>query len=474
MRSKNTPSKYHIHTKPAPPKQRPVGKYGIVDWREDCSSCRNCVKRECVFDVYSKEDVELHEATDFVDYMYDCKSCLSCVQSCTKGLLTRRVNPEYLRLGNDFWKPDVISTTWFQAETGKVPVSGAGYPGPFSGPGFDSMWTDMSEIVRPTRDGIHGREYISTAVDIGRKPSALTFEGMALVTDCPPILSIPIPVMFDIISWHRPPMVVAKAFAQAASELGTIALFDPQDLIPEVKRYGTSIAPCFHGGELPDECLKTSLVVEYCDSENVFKWIGQAKEINPKILGIVRVPAGRNAAERVARLAKEGAEVIHLSADSDGNEFGPNPRHIKDAIREVHLKLVEERLRDEVTLIVSGGIALPEHVAKAIICGADLVAIDIPLMIALECKLCGKCRRGFTCPEGLADHSLRYAVQRIVNLMGAWHSQLLEVLGAMGIREVRRLRGEVGRAMFFEDMERESFGKIFGARRAAGSGGQSD
>ena len=26
------------------------------------------------------------------------------------------------------------------------------------------MWTDMSEIVRPTRDGIHGREYISTSV----------------------------------------------------------------------------------------------------------------------------------------------------------------------------------------------------------------------------------------------------------------------------------------------------------------------
>jgi len=26
-------------------------------------------------------------------------------------------------------------------------------------------------------------------------------------------------------------------------------------------------------------------------------------------------------------------------------------------------------------------------------------------------------------------------MQRMVNLMGAWHSQLLEVMGAMGIRE---------------------------------------
>ena len=38
-----------------------------------------------------------------------------------------------------------------------------------------------------------------------------------------------------------------------------------------------------------------------------------------------------------------------------------------------------------------------------------------------------------------------YAAQRMVNLMGAWHSQLLEVLGAMGLREARRLRGEAPR-----------------------------
>ena len=33
----------------------------------------------------------------------------------------------------------------------------------------------MSEIVRPTRDGIHGREYISTSVDVGRKLTHLAF-----------------------------------------------------------------------------------------------------------------------------------------------------------------------------------------------------------------------------------------------------------------------------------------------------------
>jgi hypothetical protein len=48
----------------------------------------------------------------------------------------------------------------------------------------------------------------------------------------------------------------------------------------------------------------------------------------------------------------------------------------------------------------------------------------------------------------------------MVNLVGAWHSQLIEVLGAMGIREVRRLRGEMGRAIFMEEIEKEAFGDL--------------
>jgi hypothetical protein len=58
----------------------------------------------------------------------------------------------------------------------------------------------------------------------------------------------------------------------------------------------------------------------------------------------------------------------------------------------------------------------------------------------------------------------------VVNLVGAWHSQLLEMMGAMGIREARRLRGETGRCMFFEDMEAETFGRLFGRRKVLKGG----
>lgn len=108
---------------------------------------------------------------------------------------------------------------------------------------------------------------------------------------------------------------------------------------------------------------------------------------------------------------------------------------------------------------------MAEHVAKAIICGVDLVAIDLPLIVALECRQCGECTRHEKCPIALEDIDPEFAVQRIVNLMGAWHSQLLEMMGAMGIREARRLRGETGRCMFFEDLEANTFGKLFGKRK---------
>jgi len=40
-------------------------------------------------------------------------------------------------------------------------------------------------------------------------------------------------------------------------------------------------------------------------------------------------------------------------------------------------------------------------------------------------------------------------------------------MGAMGMREARRLRGDVGRAMFFEELEEEIFGTLFGSRKRA-------
>jgi hypothetical protein len=187
---------------------------------------------------------------------------------------------------------------------------------------------------------------------------------------------------------------------------------------------------------------------------------------------IVSLPLDAAAADRALELAHTTVDTLHFLADDHGNEVNTTePRFLKEMIREVHLKLVEGSLRQKLNLVFSGGIALAEHMAKAVICGADAVVATNVLLIALECRLCYRCRQGLSCPVGLAsEFDTRWGQQRIVNLIGAWHSQLIEVMGAMGIREARRLRGEVGRSMWFEDLERENFGPIFGARQVTGLG----
>ena len=457
------PRKYTIHTAAVAPRVRPVGKLGIVDWREDCSSCHNCVKRACIYGLYRDEADTLHDEVGYLDYIYQCKGCLNCIQDCTKGLLTRVINPEYRRLGDAHYTPEIITTTWFQSETGRVPVSGSGYGGRFSGSGFDSMWTDMSEIVRPTRDGIHGREYINTSVDIGRKLSHLAFNNGQMTSNPPPLVEIPLPIIFDIMPrrWHVGSVV--RSVVEVASKTGTLAVLEPDDITPGQSQDLAHVVPLLNSADGaaypwapmvmvndgPDGASRTSL-----------------KAANPDQVVVIRVQASPAAAARILELAREGAEAVHLVFTEHGREFdAQHPRHMRDVLREVHTTLVKAGVRDEVTVIASGGIALPEHTAKAIICGADLVAIDVPLAIALECRLCRECERGEPCQVDMAEIPADYAVHRMVNLIGAWHSQLLEVLGAMGIREVRRLRGEVGRAMFFEDLERDSFGRLFGKRR---------
>jgi ferredoxin len=460
------PAKYVIHHKTAKPRFRPIGKLGIVEWREDCSGCHNCVKRDCIYRLYRDEADTLRDEVGYLDYIYQCKGCLNCVQNCTKNILTRVVNPEFRRLGDAYYTPDLILSTWYQAETGKIPVSGAGYGGPFSGPGFDSMWTDMSEIVRPTRDGIHGREYISTSVDIGRKLPHLEFENGSLQVDPPPLAEIPLPVIFDRIPLHWKRGAVTAAVATAAAEIGTMAILDEANLREgEGSVRGHAIPFLTAPRAATANPAGAAKVVMIPDSPDAMAVQAALKREHPARIVVLRIPAAPDVAGRVADLARDGADAIQLTFDSHGREHGAvRPRHMRDVLRDTHTTLVRKGIRDEVTLIASGGIAAAEHVAKAILCGADMVAIDVPLILALECRLCGECERGQQCPIALDEIDTGFGARRMVNLMAAWHSQLLEMLGAMGIREVRRLRGETGRCMFFEDLERETFGRWFGKR----------
>lgn len=468
------PKKYTIHTKNAAPRFPPVGKYATVEFRENCAgSCRLCVRKRCVYNIF--KDNFLHWSTmNEPEYLYTCKGCFRCVEECTKGIFSMAINPEYRTLGNNYWTPAIINSTWAQAHTGNIPVSGAGYRGPFTGEGFDSIWTDMSEIVRPTRDGIHGREYINTMVELSRRPMRLGFNEDKLLTMEPtPILEIPLPVTFQQPLFGVLSENVLLSMAYAANELGTLMFINPQNYSPAFYDYSSSLVPCLtvRNYQAYHEIICRSQMIELAYAPSIENEFRRLHQIKPGLIISVGIPLDNKSIGQALALASTDVDTIHFYGSDNGHELNTtNPRDLKDMIREIHLELVKKNIRSRVNFVFSGGIAMAEHVAKSIICGADAVAIDLPLLVALECRLCDRCKEGKSCPVELEKVEKEWGAQRIINLMGAWHNQLLEVMGAFGIREARRMRGEVGRSMWFDDLEKDSFAPLFGMRKVTGIG----
>ena len=467
------PKKYHIPIKTADPRHHPIGKYATVEFREDCAgSCRDCVKKKCVYGIFKENYLHMSTMGE-PEYLYACHSCFRCVQECTRGIFSRVINPEYRTLGDAYWRPDIINRIWYQAHTGKIPVSGAGYRGPFVAAGFDSMWTDMSEIVRPTRDGIHGREYINTCIEISRRISPLKFhDDMSLASQALPILEIPLPLMFQMPENLIVNQPIVESAARAAQVLDTLLIIRPEDYSENLLPYARVLIPSLTCDNALDHrsLIEKSRAVELGLDSRIEETIHNIRKIKSDVVLMVRIPLDADSASLALKLSALEVDTLHFYADPYGNELNTeNPRFLKEMIREIHLKLVNGFVRQKFNVVFSGGIAMAEHMAKSIICGADGVVVDIPLLIALECRLCYLCRKDLSCPAKI-DSAVdpQWGSQRMINLMGAWHNQLIELMGAMGIREARRLRGEVGRSMWFEDLEMESFGPIFGKRKIAG------
>lgn len=460
------PKKYHINTVTAPLDLDYIFKFKIVRG-ENCINCGKCTK-VCIYEAHKRRQDDPRKMADPDTTV--CRNCFRCLQECPRGALEKSIDKDYARTGGTFWKPDILLSLWKQAEDGKVPVSGAGYRGPFTGIGFDSMWTDMSEIVRPTRDGIHGREYISTAVELGRRLNHLTFDTQGQLSSAvPDTFTVSLPILFDLAA-EKVSASVKEAMLKAAADINTCVILPAGEITPRLEKYSGSIIPYLAHQEINqyEAILKKARLVEieYSDTmlNNLPALIKKIKGLNQAII-IIRVPANKEVETIVGVLAHNGAEVIHIAADYRGRELnvakGDSGRLLKDVIRSVHARLVDDGIRDEITLIASGGIAMAEQVPKAMLCGADLTAIDIPLMVALGLRIYEEPEKTLVWPAGLDKIPAATLILRITNLLGAWHSQILEMMGAMGIREARRLRGESGRAIFFEEIDRDTFGKIF-------------
>ncbi|HEX9908910.1 MAG TPA: glutamate synthase-related protein, partial [Thermoplasmata archaeon] len=452
--------RYHIPLRPTPGRATPVPKYVIVR-ADNCVNCGKCEK-SCIYGVYKRSEQDPRKMADPINSL--CKNCFRCIEDCPQRALIMAPGPDYRALGRGVWTPQRITTIWGESETGKIPVLGAGYRGMFAGPGYDGMWTDMSEIVRPTRDGIHGREFISTSVDIGRKPDVLEFGKQGqLLTRMPSMIELPVPFVLDSTRLRQDSDQLMIGFARAAALLDTQLFAHPESIPKEASEVLNShLVPVYPKGtdlesvDLPPGARMAEISYSPSWKDDLRRFRGRF----PNTVLSFRMGASEGIEQRVIELVRGKAEVAHILFDEDSLEEGTSePRHSKDTLRAVHRAMVSKSLRDQITIISGGGLAAAEHVPKSIICGADVVSLEKALVIALECRDCITCSRG-SCPINLDDARPEWVESRVTNLAGAWRDQLLEVLGAMGLREVRRLRGEVGRAIFFEDVESESFASI--------------
>ncbi len=446
-----------LSPKPTPSRHPILTPYRIL--RSDrCINCGTCIEA-CIYDCHCRSDEDPRKMADPKDNC--CRNCFACIMRCPREALSMHPNDEYLSSGDKTYTPDRIRSILEQAEQGKIPVSGAGYRGYFGGEYYDNIWTDMSEIVRPTRDGIHGREHISTTVTIGqmvRDLCGMVFDEEGNLKSLIPLnREIPIPIVFGLMPFF-PGQKALSSLALAASKLTTYLTIPAENATEELKDYYSHLLIRL----MPDEIerykstIEWATIVEFDPDGDQIAAIARSREINPNVLTIIHIPASGNAEKKILDLVSNGAETIHLSADIHGR--GRDNVTLLDSLHKTHTLLVEEGLRDRITLVASGGIAAAEHIPKTIILGADAVVLDIPLLIAMDIVKWDPGENGnkILSLKGFEELDSRWGASRVINLMLSWRDQLLEVLGAMGLRDVRRLRGETGRAIF-ADQELRNF-----------------
>jgi glutamate synthase domain-containing protein 2 len=188
------------------------------------------------------------------------------------------------------------------------------------------------------------------------------------------------------------------------------------------------------------------------DHKKHLDWIAH---VNPKALLSAKVSTPVDVDMVAVGSYFAGAHIVHMDGSYGGTGAAPNiskkniAMPIEYAITRVHRFLVAEGIRDNVTLIASGGIRNSFDIAKAIALGADGVVIGTAEIVALGCIRCRLCESGRGCPRGICttDSDLltllpvEWAAQRLINIYGAWRELLVDLLYRLGLDSVAALRG---------------------------------
>jgi glutamate synthase domain-containing protein 2 len=168
----------------------------------------------------------------------------------------------------------------------------------------------------------------------------------------------------------------------------------------------------------------------------------------------VKIAAVHNVAPIAAGIARSSADAVVIDGFRGGT--GATPKVFRDhvgipieaAIASVDQKLSDQGVRNEISIIASGGIRSSADLAKSIALGADAVYIGTAALIALGCRVCGNCYRNL-CPWGIATQEPHLmnridperGAAQVANLIKGWTLELGELMGAAGINSIESLRG---------------------------------
>ena len=389
-------------------------------------------------------------------------------------------------MGDPRWPADLLVGTWLQAETGRPPVgSGLDYSQGRSGGGFDRI--DL--VLPPAGNKNLSDDEIDLSIPLNRRDDARHK------------ITIDFPIYGGGMSFGSISEATMRSRARAYRNFNSFTCTGeggfPDGLIPFADNVITQVATGLFG--VREETIQRVRIVEFkyaqgakpglgghllgdkvtqavarmreavvgkplfspfpfhsvYSVEDHKKHVDWIKSINPKALVSVKVSTPTDVDMVAVGSYYAGAHIIHIDGSYGGTGAAPDiakkniAMPIEYAIPKVHKFLVEEGVRDQVTLIASGGLRSAQDVAKAICLGADGVVIGTAELIALECVRCANCESGRGCPRGIAttDSDLAamydddWGSQRIINLFDSWILQLKDIVRRAGLTNVRDLVG---------------------------------
>ena len=465
--------------------RNPIGKYRLSRTGE-CIACGRCAEI-CPYGVHEKRRGQVLTKNHYRCVGPECTT--PCHEECPVQALSLKRNPNFDAMGDFRWTPDILTSSWYMAETGHAPPKNLEYRIGESGGGFDKL-----RLVLPPKE-------LSSQLD--ESPDDEVNVGVRLnrLNDNAHRIRIEVPFYGGGMSYGSVSITTMISRVKAAAALGTFCCTGEGGYPDELKPYDdhviTQVATGLFG--VREETIQRVKIVElkYAQGakpglgghllgdkvtpgvarmreavvgyplfspfpfhsvysvEDHKKHVDWIKAMNPRALVAVKVSTPTDVDMVAVGSHYAGAHIIHLDGSYGGTGAAPDiakkniAMPIEYAVPKVHRFLQEEGVRDKMTIIASGGIRTPHDVAKVIALGADGVCTGTADLVALECIRCHNCESGRGCARGIATTDpelmelidLEWATQRIINLFMAWRKELIRILKRLGMKSLGELVG---------------------------------